>query len=461
MPLTLFRRMKPLWYLLPLLIVVVVPLLAQDDCPDFVETTLVEIDQLCADTARNQACYANDAVDASVRGDARFETTGDLVAVDDVERLALSPFDAEQNVWGVVMMRLQANLPDTTPGQAVTMLLIGDVQIENRALNPQTPRLSGRLTANVILRAAPSLEAEALDALQNDTVLSLDGRTDDLEWLRVATIDGRIGWVFAELITVEGDVNALTVRQDLEPDYSPMQAFYFTSGVSSTAGCETLPDSGIMVQTPEGTVAITLNINDVTVSLSSTAFLQAQPETAMTVAMLEGQAVITAEETTVLAQAGTITEIPLDTQGAPSDTPTQPRPYTAESVERLPVRVLPREFEVAPPLVISREDSSDSGCDPRDPNCVAPTACDPHDPTCIVPTACDRRDPACAVPTLCSPRDPNCGATPTPCDPRDLICGSTTGGSTAGSSGTTGRSVGGTDPTPERSGGTSVGRTVR
>ena len=36
------------------------------------------------------------------------------------------------------MLRVQANLPDTAPGQNVTMLLFGDVQLENAVTNPTT-----------------------------------------------------------------------------------------------------------------------------------------------------------------------------------------------------------------------------------------------------------------------------------------------------------------------------------
>ena len=39
--------------------------------------------------------------------------------------------NASTGAWGVALMRIQANLPDTLPGQNVTMLIFGDVQIQN------------------------------------------------------------------------------------------------------------------------------------------------------------------------------------------------------------------------------------------------------------------------------------------------------------------------------------------
>ncbi|MEL6525658.1 MAG: hypothetical protein AAFQ07_08105, partial [Chloroflexota bacterium] len=64
--------------------------------------------------------------DASIE----FDNPGDTAAVDDIENLTLSPFESSLTEWGVAVLVLQADLPDTLPGQNVTMLLFGDVDLQ-------------------------------------------------------------------------------------------------------------------------------------------------------------------------------------------------------------------------------------------------------------------------------------------------------------------------------------------
>lgn len=113
----------------------IVPIvLAQNSCPAIVQTALDAADQLCANTGRNQACYGHVALNAVAQptaADFKFEQVGDVVDVSTIQSLRLNPMDVAADTWGVVLMRLQANLPDSLPGQNVTFLLFGDVEITN------------------------------------------------------------------------------------------------------------------------------------------------------------------------------------------------------------------------------------------------------------------------------------------------------------------------------------------
>ena len=62
--------------------------------------------------------------------------------------------------------------------------------------------------------------------------------------------------------------NATEAENELaeEPLYNPMQAFYFQSGVD--AMCPAAPDSGMLIQTPEGVGEVTFLINEVDISLA-------------------------------------------------------------------------------------------------------------------------------------------------------------------------------------------------
>jgi hypothetical protein len=173
--------------------------------------------------------------------------------------------DEDAGTWGVAVLQVQANLPDTVPGQNVTMLLFGDVEIT-------------------------------------------DASTD-------------------------AEVN-------------PMQAFYFRSGVGD-APCAEAPDSGILIQTPEGAGTIELTVNEVNVTLGSTAYLQAEPEDVFTVSVLEGEGTVAAEGETQPIPAGTQVEIPIDEDLAADGVPSEAEPYDPEAFAALPLEILPREIEIA------------------------------------------------------------------------------------------------------------------
>jgi hypothetical protein len=121
---------------------------ATSDCPTVVQSALKTIDNACSDTGRNQACYGNIKLLAEPQPDIdtlNFRQKGDRVSLVDVKNLKLSAMDPTSNSWGVALLKVQANLPDTVPGQNVTFLLFGDVSLDNM----QTPTTSPASSAPV------------------------------------------------------------------------------------------------------------------------------------------------------------------------------------------------------------------------------------------------------------------------------------------------------------------------
>ncbi|GEM_PF-1098010 len=115
---------------------------AQDICPAVVKDALNALDTECSLTGRNQACYGNISLKAIPRRDVtqfKFDTVGDIANLDDINALKLDPLDAKIGQWGLVMMRVQADIPDTLPGQNITFILFGDVTIQNAARKTQNP----------------------------------------------------------------------------------------------------------------------------------------------------------------------------------------------------------------------------------------------------------------------------------------------------------------------------------
>ncbi len=328
-------------------------------CGAMVQQALDDVQQGCAATGRNQACYGNVSLEASPRNGVlnfTFDKAGDLANVADIDSLHLSALDSADNTWGIALMKLQANLPDTLPGQNVTFLLFGDVQIQNAVSAPgATVQLMTKSSANI--RVSPSTSSLILGSAAVGETLTADGRNADSSWLHVKIPDNNaLGWIRADLVTPASDVSALNIIDPTQQQtgLTPMQAFYFKTGITQT-GCEQAPQDGILIQTPKGVGEINLRANDVDIQLGSTAFLQAQPGDHMIVSVVEGEGHVTAGGVTVDVPEGSQTTIPLDANLHATGAPTDPQRYTQDTVANLPISVLPIPVTIVPPIRGSEE----------------------------------------------------------------------------------------------------------
>jgi hypothetical protein len=106
---------------------------AQDStCSSVVTQALDELQNNCGDLSRNSACYGYNNVMATffsgLAPDA-FDQPNDRVELADLQSITTAPLDPITSQWGIAVVKAQANLPDSLPGQAVTLLLLGDVQV--------------------------------------------------------------------------------------------------------------------------------------------------------------------------------------------------------------------------------------------------------------------------------------------------------------------------------------------
>lgn len=367
----LIRRLRWLAYALFLSVTAVA--VAQDaTCPTIVKDALAATDSACAGTGRNEACYGNINLNAEPQpgvSDFTFTKPGDLVNVAGVQTLTLSPLDQKDNTWGVALMKLQANLPDTLPGQNVTFLLFGDVEIQNAVTsNVEEESASGSVTLPVTVSSMAPIMKSFTDTsavpemLNAGTKLTADGYFPMAQMLHVTRDDGSTGWVMEPMVKVDGDVSTLPEMDmngevtggaaEAAPQFTPMQAFYFKSGTND-APCEEAPDSGILIQTPEGAGKIDLVVNDAKVTLGSTGYFQAQPGGEMTVTVVEGEGRIEAQGKTVRVPAGTFTTLPVDQALKASGQPADPQPYDAGSLAALPISILPKTIGIAPAFEVT------------------------------------------------------------------------------------------------------------
>jgi uncharacterized protein YgiM (DUF1202 family) len=327
--------------------------LAQSQCADIVRRALETTHQSCSTVGRNEACYGNVQVDAQPQAwvtSFTFAERGDIENIAAVQSLAMSSQVEDQGIWGVAVMNIQANLPDTLPGQNVLFLLFGNVEITNGVeTNAEPIEIQAAATTNANVRTLPSTQASVAGSLHTGETVVADGRLEDGSWLRVRLPEGGGGWVFADLLAVDGDVEMLNRYDPSTLAFGPMQAFYFQSGLGDSP-CDEAPDSGILVQTPEGAGTITLSVNEVNIELGSTIYLQAQPGNEMIVNVVEGEAQVSAQGVTVSAPAGTRVRVSIGTDLTPNGALQGPEPYADADLAALPVSYLAREITVAPAL---------------------------------------------------------------------------------------------------------------
>ncbi len=229
-------------------------------CETLVYDTLEDVQQVCQGVGRNQACLGNlsasavPAANISPNTTVSFEAIGDIVNLFDVESFQLSPFNTSNNDWGVALLSVQADIPDSLPGQNVTMLLFGDVSV----------------------------------------------------------------------------TNLTSTNPDVLTDYRPMQAFYFTGGIGQER-CNAVPDTGILIQTPEIDAQVSFLINGVVVDLGSTAFLSLSDQQTLDIDLLEGAARISSQNQSRLMIGGQRISIPVDANSNAAAPPNAPIPIPEDA----------------------------------------------------------------------------------------------------------------------------------
>lgn len=104
-------------------------------CQVILKRAYETLNNSCNTLERNRACYGNNNVkalfDDTFAG--AFSNPGDKVPIKMVKWLSTLPLDVQTGTWGLSLLKLQANLPDTLPGQNVTFLVFGDTGLQNKS----------------------------------------------------------------------------------------------------------------------------------------------------------------------------------------------------------------------------------------------------------------------------------------------------------------------------------------
>jgi|GEM_PF-5034896 uncharacterized protein YgiM (DUF1202 family) len=318
---------------------------AQAQCPAAVENALNTSLATCDTLGRNQVCYGHVLLDATLRRpDLLFNQPGDRINAADIDSLVTSPLNLDANTWGIALLSLQANLPDSLPGQNVSVVVFGDVSLTSETdSTAPSARITGTAARSANVRSAPSTSGEILGGLVTGTPVTLVGRSAAGDWAAVEFAEGR-GWVSASLLRIEGDINSLPVVNTFKQYTAPMQAFRFRSGIGDST-CEEVPDSGLLIQSPQG-ITVNFLINGVEVDLGSTVLIRQAAGDATVFTNLVGRVRLTSAGVTTELRPGESAGVP------PGGPPGDARPYTADEVTALPLPLLPQAVGL-PPNILS------------------------------------------------------------------------------------------------------------
>ena len=319
-------------------------------CPALVTNALDLTQRNCSATGSNEACYGYIFIDAALRTpNTQFSQPGDILDVINIESLQLSPLDTNSGQWGVIVMSVEANLADRTQNvnDDVQIVLFGDTELRDAS---QFIEVIANTTVNV--RANPRTDAGVISSLATGDSIIANGRLEDNSWIRVRVNDAGeigLGWISADFLEANAELELLppiTREQaenpsadDLAVQYGPMQAFIFESAEDDSP-CEQAPNSGMLIQTPDGAASVTLWLDEVVIQLDGTGVISAQADGNLTVGVIDGTAQVEANGGVSTAIAGQAVDVALDSELVPIEAPSVPRPIEGDEVQALPVDLL-------------------------------------------------------------------------------------------------------------------------
>ncbi len=270
-------------------------------CEEIVAQALLDLSEHCADLERNSLCYGHSQVDASFAGDsnaADFDAPGARASLAQMTRLRTSGLDLERGHWGVAIMNLQANLPQSRPGAGVIMMLAGDATLDHEVDLAQIDEIREPLSTVALeptMRFAQAAAiSEELGQLQKDEIALIDARTRGGEWLRLVNASA-VSWVQRDHLAPLQGMESLPVVD--VADTFAMKALSFSSAREIT-DCDAA-EPVLAIQTPE-TSSVNLTLNGVDIHVQSLVSFQQVHRNALSMTVHRGAAT-TAFGNTVLA----------------------------------------------------------------------------------------------------------------------------------------------------------------
>jgi hypothetical protein len=278
-----------------------------ETCSTFIQEAIRVVGENCGLLDRNSACYGYQSVRASFvqpQPEGFFASPNARSPLNLISSIATSPMQLALNQWGISLLSVQANLPETLPGQSVVFMLLGDSEIENAVAPEQAWQPGAILTvtsaAGAPLLLQPRPDSQMMGAVPPNVPLMADAISDSGEYVRVVYRDVP-GWFPVGSLVAGAALDTLAVfRADSR---TPAQAFYLRTSVSGTE-CVEAPNA-LVVQGPQNT-RIDFNVNGADVRIGSTVVLRAIPANDRLVARAESQFGIDRSQVSGLLELTTI-----------------------------------------------------------------------------------------------------------------------------------------------------------
>ncbi len=221
-----------------------------NSCSALVQQAMSQLDSACTDLDRNTACYGYNRVD-SIFNDLSFlggnlpadffSQPADRAPVDQLETISTHPFDLAQDLWGIAVLSVQANVPNALPGQNAVFMLMGDTEVTSTVdpdnVMPEVDPINVTLPAETIVLSSPNENANVLTLIAAGDEASLDAISEDGAFLRVYTERG-LGWVQRDAIDPDVDISSLPAITGNEQ--TPMQAFHVRTAFNDL-NCDQAP----------------------------------------------------------------------------------------------------------------------------------------------------------------------------------------------------------------------------
>jgi hypothetical protein len=183
-------------------------------CDQIITTALEDVNAACSALGRGQACYGHDHVEAELQPDttAKFDESGDIADLASLRSLRTVPPDEKAEIWGLVVIKAQVNLPETLPGQNVTFLLFGDSTLNNftsdmRLLSLNTnfsePKCQDAPQSSLLIQSPQGTEVTMnINGAEVTVGSTLYVTAQQQQNLRIATIEGQALVKAADVVQV-------------------------------------------------------------------------------------------------------------------------------------------------------------------------------------------------------------------------------------------------------------------
>ncbi len=267
---------------------------AQGSCSVLVSNALATLDGQCDNLARNSVCYGYNRVNATFSEEVAedfFSQPSDVASLDILQKIGTTPLDETSDQWGVALLNIQANVPNSLPGQSVLLLLLGDAELEN-AVTPDSAFVPAEPIDVVVavganVRSGAGTDRNTVGGATAGTVLKADALNPDKQWVRVAY--GNLpAWISRSVLQENVAIDTLPVIEGTER--TPMQAFYLRTGIGASE-CEEAPRDTLMVQSPKG-IKVDLTVNGVDIRVGSTILIRNIGEDVMEIVVVDGEVII-------------------------------------------------------------------------------------------------------------------------------------------------------------------------